>query len=342
MLERPAIEDQTILACLSHDYGIPVARLDFLPLGADQNTAVFRAETATGDAYFVKVRFGSFDELAVTLPRYLSDLDIRQIIPPLTTQTGTLWATLGDAALILYPFIVGQSGRRVRLSEANWHEFGAALGRVHAAALPLRLHTALPRDAYSGRWAATLRQLLDRARSEAFTDPVAGEMAAYLRAKHSQILHLIHRAEELGRELQNRGPDLVLCHGDIHASNVLVGEDGSFHMVDWDAPLLAPKERDLMYIGGAQGFVGGSAAQEEEHFYRGYGQVKVDWSAVAYYRYARIVEDLALYGEQLLLSAAGGADRPQALIYVRSNFLPDGTIDAARRADAMQYRIEAK
>jgi hypothetical protein len=35
----------------------------------------------------------------------------------------------------------------------------------------------------------------------------------------------------------------------------------------------------------------------------------------------------------LLLSNGGGQDRAQSLRYLVSNFLPDGTLEAARRAD---------
>lgn len=45
------------------DYGMPAANLDFLPLGADANTAVYRAVTGQGTLCFVKLRSGSFDEL---------------------------------------------------------------------------------------------------------------------------------------------------------------------------------------------------------------------------------------------------------------------------------------
>lgn len=333
MLEPPAIRPQAILDCLSQNYQIHAVRVDFLPLGADHNTAVFRAETGVGDAYFVKVRFGPFHEASVTLPRFLCDQGIASIIPPLTSQNGKPWASLGTATLILYPFVAGQNGRRVPLSAANWQAFGAALRRVHTTTLPAGLRAVLPQESYSSRWGENLGDLLDAAQSEAFADPVAVEMAAFLRLRRGEIIDLIQRADELGRDLRNRNLTLVLCHSDIHAGNVLIGSDQRVHMVDWDAPILAPKERDLMYIGGAQGFVGWSAQEEEAHFYGGYGQVAVDWAAVAYYRYARIVEDLAIYAQELLLSDAGGADRPQSLLYAKSNFLADGTVSAARQAD---------
>lgn len=48
----------------------------------------------------------------------------------------------------------------------------------------------------------------------------------------------------------------------------------TFYIVDWDNPILAPKERDLMFAGGGQGVAGHSAAEEEALFYEGYGETE--------------------------------------------------------------------
>ena len=43
MLEKPNFPDEKIIACLQAEYGLKVAQITFLPLGADTNTAVYRA-----------------------------------------------------------------------------------------------------------------------------------------------------------------------------------------------------------------------------------------------------------------------------------------------------------
>lgn len=58
MLEKPALEDQDIIACLRREYGLSVKEITFLPLGADLNTAVYRAVTDKKTPYFVKLRRG--------------------------------------------------------------------------------------------------------------------------------------------------------------------------------------------------------------------------------------------------------------------------------------------
>ncbi|MBE2201491.1 MAG: phosphotransferase [Anaerolinea sp.] len=337
MLEKPDISPAKIAACLQTAYGVTAVQIIFLPLGADQNTAVYRIETgdetAGETAHFLKLRSGVFDETAVTLPQFLHDQGIRQIITPLTTKTGQLWTTLDSFTAILYPFVDGHNGREVKLSAAQWHEFGAALKKLHTLAAPPTIRAYLRQEAYAPRWREMVKMFLERVQSDAYDDPVALELAAFLRSRRAEILDLVQRAEQLAKSLSRESPELVLCHADIHASNVLVNGRDALYIVDWDDPLLAPKERDLMFIGGAQGFVGYDAQEEEALFYRGYGLVTLNPRALAYYRYERIIEDIALYCEQLLLSNEGGQDRAQSLRYLVSNFLPAGTIEAARRAD---------
>ncbi len=88
MLEKPDLPDEKIIACLQAEYGLHVAAIAFLPLGADLNTAVYRVVADDGTAYFLKLRSGVFDETSVALPKFLSDQGIAQIIAPLATRPG--------------------------------------------------------------------------------------------------------------------------------------------------------------------------------------------------------------------------------------------------------------
>lgn len=88
-----------------------------------------------------------------------------------------------------------------------------------------------------------------------------------------------------------------------------------------------------MFIGGAQGLGRTTPDEEEAMFYRGYGPTDVDQVALAYYRYERIVVDIAIFCDGLLSSPAGGDDREQSLRYLMANFEPGGTIEVAYARD---------
>jgi spectinomycin phosphotransferase len=336
MLERPDLQDDQIVACLQHEYGLRVVGIAFLPLGADRNTAVYRVVAEGGIPYFLKLRGGVFDETSVALPKFLRDQGIVQIIAPLATKAGQLWAKLGAFKTILYPFVEGRNGYEVEMPDRLWVEFGTALRRIQTAALPPALAGGIQQETYSPQWREIVRAFLKRVEDDRFSDPAAVELAAFIRAKRNEIAGLVGRAERLAQALNARSPAFVLCHSDIHAGNVLIGADDTFYIVDWDNPILAPKERDLMFIGGRQGFTGHTPREEEMLFYRGYGETQIDPVALAYYRYERIIQDIAVYCEQLFLTDEGGEDRQQSLRYFVSNFLPDGTMEIAYKSDRTQ------
>jgi len=333
MLEKPELKDEQIINCLRNEYGLSVENISFLPLGADLKTAVYRVETTDGMIYFVKLRRGNFSEASVTVPNYLSGLGIRQIIPSLMTQTGQLWASLNPFKVILYPFVEGQDGFEKGLSYRHWVEFGTALKRFHSADIPPTITSRIQRENFSPQWRDTVRIFLERIEEETFDEPVAAELAAFLQTKKDETLELVKRAERFAQILQKQPPEFILCHADIHGWNLLIDSDGALHMVDWDTLIFAPKERDLMFIGSGLGDSGYMPKEEETMFYHGYGPTKINQIAIAYYRYERIIEDIAVYCEQILLSDEGGEDRKQSLAYLKSNFLSNGTIERANQSD---------
>ena len=95
MLEKPDLPDEQLIACLQHDYGLRIVQVDFLPLGNDMNTAVYRVVADDARPYFLKLRSGDFDEITVAIPRLLSDQGMAQIIAPIANQhrpgSGRAW-----------------------------------------------------------------------------------------------------------------------------------------------------------------------------------------------------------------------------------------------------------
>jgi spectinomycin phosphotransferase len=337
MREPPDVSDASLRACLRDHFGVRVTEIAFLPIGNDVDTAVYRVVTDDATPYFLKLRgwrrSGRFDATTVTIPRFLHDQGIAQVIAPIPTRERKLWVRLDAFAVILFPFIAGRNGFAAPLSERQWIAFGAALKQVHTAIVPPTLSAQIPRETYAPLWRHRAKALQARVEETAFTDPIAAELAAFLHAKHDDISHLIARAGMLGDALRARPPAHVLCHADIHAANILIGTDGALYIVDWDTLILAPKERDLMFIGGG---IGGAwnSAWEEGHFYRGYGQTEINQVALAYYRFERIIEDIVEFCERLLLTDEGGEDRAIGLGKFLRAFGPNNVVEIAYRTDA--------
>ncbi len=330
MLEKPDIQDEKIIACLRNEYGLNVVQIAFLPLGADSNTAVYRAITDIGTPYFVKLRSGVFDDLTILAPKLLHDQGIKHVINPLSTRSQQLWTSLRDFKLTVFPFIEGRDGYEVDLLDHHWVDFGRALKAIHTAEAPPALIARIQRETYSARWREMVRQFLMLVEATTFSDPVAAELAAFLKVKRDEISELVRRAEALAAVLQTRSQPFILCHADIHAGNILIDTNDHLYIVDWDTLTLAPKERDLMFVGGGQFGSRRSPQKEETLFYQGYGRTQTDGSTLVYYRYERIVQDIAAYCEQLLLTDEGGKDRENGLRQLAAQFLPNGVVDIAK------------
>lgn len=149
MLEKPDLQDQLIIARVQAEYGLNVTRLTFLPLGADVNTAVYRLVTDDEMAYFLKLRKGAFDEITIAVPQFLKAQGIQSIIAPLETRAGQGWASFGAYKMILYPFIEGENGYQVKLSDRQWLDLGAALKGIHTAQVPPALRKLIKKENYS-------------------------------------------------------------------------------------------------------------------------------------------------------------------------------------------------
>jgi spectinomycin phosphotransferase len=333
MLEEPNIQDEVIIACLRDEYGLLAAHVEFLPLGVDRNAAVYRV-VADDVPYFLKLRRGDFDEICVALPRFLSEEGMAHIMAPVTTETGRLWASLESFKAILYPLVEGRDGYQVGLSDRQWVEFGAALKSLHTAVLPPALKGRIRQETYSAQGRESVRTFLERAEDGPSEDPVDIQLNAFLQAKREKILDLVGRAEGLAQALQRQSPELTVCHSDLHAGNILIdAAHDAFYLVDWDEPVLAPKERDLMFVGG--GLLGKwrTPPEEEKLFYQGYGPTQVDPIALAYFRYERIIQDIAVFCDRIFLKAESVEDREQSFHYLEFNFLPNDTIEIAYESD---------
>jgi spectinomycin phosphotransferase len=334
MLEKPDIPDALILACLQDNYGMQVVQCTFLPLGADQGSAVYRVISSDGTDYFLKLRKG-FNEIVVTVPLFLKSHGMDAILAPLANKAKQYWTDFGAYTIIVYPFVRGRNGFDVELADRHKRSLGEALRKIHSAKIPPELESAIPRENYSSEWRERLTDLQRQAENTVFDEPVAAKLAAFMKTRRNEIRHLVGRTEELASELSARAMEFVLCHTDIHGGNILIRADGQppmLYIVDWDNPLLAPKERDLMFVGGGIDTLWKSK-QDESVFYEGYGKENIDFTAMAYYRCERVIEDLVAYGEQLLFSDEGGADREQAYRWFTSNFEPGSTIEIAWNTD---------
>src|SRR5260370_34481327 len=88
--------------------------------------------------------------------------------------------------------------------------------------------------------------------------------------------------EKLAEMLQSRTFPSVICRADLHARNLIRDRAGHVFVIDWDEEMLAPKERDFIFIREPQA----------DAFWEGYGQKEIDWMLLSYYLWDRVVHEV--------------------------------------------------
>lgn len=332
MLTPPDIAQDAIQQCLSQAYRLGQARIEFLPLGADVNSAVFRVDAGDGAAYFLKLRRGGFAQPVVAVPAFLHhDKGIEAVMAPLPTADGQLSLQAHGFDWALYPFFDGANGFERALTDAQWRALGAAVSAIHRATLPEALSASLPRERYVHQAREGVRRYQRRFINGVTGDDIVTRFFAFWEDRAEEIDTIVYRSEQLASILLERPPQLVPCHADLHAGNVLVGDDGQLSIVDWDTLVLAPKERDLMFIGGGVGHVWNTPAQEAL-FYEGYGATDIDAVALTYYRYERITQDILEFCDQMFDASASAQDREEGLRQMKSQFAPNDVVAIAHQS----------
>jgi spectinomycin phosphotransferase len=224
------------------------------------------------------------------------------------------------------------------MADRQWIEYGRLLQQVHRTVLPPDLARIMQRESFTPAGSGAVRRLDAHIGERAYADPAAGALATFWQARRAEIRALLERAEDLGQRLARAAPAFVLCHADVHTANVLLDADQRVWIADWDETILAPVERDLMFVvGGISSDLVGP--REEALFFRGYGQgygvSTVDPLALAYYRYAWAVGDIGAYGEEVFCRPdLGPISRRAAVDQFSRLFAPGNIVTLAFATDA--------
>ena len=161
-------------------------------------------------------------------------------------------------------------------------------------------------------------------------DATAEQTIRLLAGVRSRVTGLADLCIDLGRDAAAADEtEYVMCHSDLHAGNLHIGTDGDLYVVDWDELLLAPPERDLMFIGGGLLATGLDPSEECRMFYSSYSLHEPRPDLLTYFRIRRILVDIVEFCRLLFGDGGADEDRVDSLGFLKSNFDDGGTIDVA-------------
>ncbi len=305
---EPAIDRSIILEVVRESFGLDVERVEFLTTG--WASLCYRAETASGQSYMVKVYDESMPEplLATSRDFYLPlthQLFARGLVPqipcPVRAQDGRFWVRAGQYVLIVSRFIegelvgFGESGLD-KLSDQLLVKLAKLVGRLHWSTGALHLTNPLTEDfriAFEEVLPACLEALgahrpARRAGWQGFQE--------LLLPRRAETLGHLERLKELRAVMRRRPSRMVICHTDLHGGNLLVDSERNLYILDWEGAMLAPSEQDLFFFAGEDRFWD----LFWPNYQREFGQARLDVGVLGFYYYRRGLEDLTEWLQRLL------------------------------------------
>ena len=318
---------ESIIKHLNIAYSLDVTSLIPLLIGADKDASVYQAKTSGKDSYFIKLKADN-SCFYPSVIMWLQQQGISRVLPVIKTARDKLYERINGFTLTVFPFVTGENGFNRALTEEQWILLGKTLKKIHQIKVPNWIKNNIRQETYSSQWHQAIETLYIRINTEQSSDEIGTAFCAFMNQQATTLRRLTTRAEQLAQTIPKKSIPFVFCHGDLHAGNVLLDDNNSFYIVDWDNPIMAPKERDLMFIGGGVGNVW-NKINEQDLFYQGYGEIEINSLILSYYRFERIIEDIVLFGQQLLDKTCDDGIRAESYKEFIGQFEPTGVVEIA-------------
>lgn len=282
--------EERLRACLCDQYGLSPVTLELLTLGKDFDASVYRVMSEQGRTYFLKVTSRPLYEPACLVPALLKKQGIASVVAPLLTKNNTLWTRLEHWIVIVYPFISGECSL-TGMTDEQWREVGATFKWIHQVQLDPEGFPSLHEETFDPTTYIDWIRTFETQHLSLLTSGSASLRALHASwmAHQSTIHTAVANLQKLAETLQSRIFSYVICHADLHARNLIRDPAGQVFVIDWDEVMLAPKERDFIFIRQPQ-----AAA-----FWQGYGAVEIDWTVLTYYLWERVIQDMIYYAQNV-------------------------------------------
>jgi len=346
-LEYKKILSKAHLEIIEAGYGIKINSIKQQFSGADRNSFIYKVTTSARNDLFLKIRTGELFIPSLYVPYLLSQSIQDHIIEPMKTHDNNLFLRLPEFTAMVYPYIDGSSARGIRLSTEHWIELGRVLKKIHNYKLPdkmSKIAAMIPAESYDDGWRKKLTKIIAELNNKERDSSYTKQFIFLYEQKSELIKFMIDRAEDLLAKTKDSREENYLCHGDIHAGNMLITREKYFYVVDWDTLVMAPRERDLMFFGGGVANTW-NKKEETEYFFQGYSDYKTELSEsvnqdlISYFRFERIIIDLVEYYDQFFADDFTDTSVPKnyeieknrkaILERVSSIFYPQGVVDMA-------------
>lgn len=296
------VETSALVDALADGWGFTVESAEYAAVGAGSYHWIVggpagargfvTVDDLDGQACLGDTRESVFDALgrAFDTAAALRASGLSFVVAPIPASGGGTVRRLGPRHTIaLFPFMDGEAGEYGRYGPGVAAAIVAMLAQLHRATPAVRsVAGSVGLDLQGrGRLEAGLREVDQPWSGGPFSEPARHAFAAHA----SDLSDLLGLADRLAAEVERRGGEWVITHGEPHSANVM--RTGESHvLLDWDTVALAPPERDLWMLAD-------DSADEAAVAYAEATGRSVDQDALDFFRLTWDLKDIANYLSQV-------------------------------------------
>lgn len=246
MVTEPNISQAELIDLLNEKYPLQIKSLTFLPKG--EVSWVYVVEGVDGIKYLLKIHKAKI--LPVERFKLLNDLHekagINGLTYPLPTKDGTLQIEILGYPSVVFNYIEGKTAGESKPTDKEYEKFGALLSQIHQA---INIVDYPVREAFDVPTKDDFLKVLSHLESGNENSTLKKEAFGILKPLRARLEEELVNLEVLQSQLRSSQIDFVLCHGEPSPDNIMVDNDGEPYLIDWDEPIMAPKEKDLLFFG---------------------------------------------------------------------------------------------
>lgn len=245
MIAEPNIDKLHLKQVLENEFGFSVESIEFNPKGeASLSYLVYSG----GKIFFLKIYdTSSVDE---RIFRFMSELyeicGIKNIVHPIKTKANKLSISLGKNILVLFEYIKGNTWAEKQLSKEKFEKLGKILAQIHLSKNKIGAYPV--KEDFTNPFTNNFKNIYSAMKK--FDNPsiYQKELIEIYKKYEDKFIREFEELEATGNKLKKSNNEFVNCHGEPSPGNVMVSESGEIYLVDWDSPLFAPKEKDLLFF----------------------------------------------------------------------------------------------
>ncbi len=292
MLTESKIDKLSLKKVVQERFGISVINFTLVPRW--EAVRGYMIEGSNHEHFFLKIY--SDDKIPDSAFGFAYDLfakaGVRNIAHPIPTSNGQMRIHIGDFQIALFSLIPGKTAQEQKLTDEQLEKLGRLLAQVHQSKTVIGEYSVkenfeIP---FKDRLLAIFADMLKIAGN---STKYERRLRSFLEPHRQEFMQELDRLEKLQRKVRTMRLAFVNCHGEPSPGNVLSSDDGEIHLLDWDDPIFAPKEKDLLFF-----------KDNIEPVMRGYSLFSkdnnIDHDVMEFYGHMWNLGEIAYYGGKIL------------------------------------------